>query len=212
MKYIAVVIATLLFSFNSSATNELIIDNSPLTVVLSDGNQAKLSSCSDFVALHNSGESIKELPDLSDPDYRYAKDALFGCWLSATVIKNGLLKSNSKKPDLVSVLKHFPAKAAYTISDELVQKVQTEYANKSIQDYTPDLKVTGGRALSTTQSTGYFIDNYYSFVAKDNKKLNILVLVEYALEGTAGNKSFWRIDDTSGDIWKITKLDENSPL
>lgn len=79
MKYIAVVIATLLFSFNSSATNELIIDNSPLTVVLSDGNQAKLSSCSDFVALHNSGESIKELPDLSDPDYRYAKDALFGC-------------------------------------------------------------------------------------------------------------------------------------
>lgn len=212
MKHIAVVIAALLFSSNIYAANELLINDSSLTVVLNDGNQAHLSSCSDFIALHNAGESIKELPGLSDPDYRTAKDALFGCWLSTTVIKSGMVKVNAKAPDLSDVLKHFPALAAYTVNDENAKKIQTEYVGKSIEDYSPDLKITGGDATSVSESTGYRITDFYSFAGSNNKRMNILALVGYVLDGTAGTKTYWRIDDTSGDIWKITKLDENSQM
>lgn len=212
MKHIAVVFATLMFSSNIYAANELIINDTPLTVVLNDGNQANLSSCSDFIALHNAGESVKELPGLSDPDYRMAKDALFSCWLSSAALKNGMVKISAKAPDLSDVLKHFPAQAAYTVSDELTQKVQAEYVNKSIEDYSPDLKVTGNNAISIAESTGYRIADYYSYAGHDSKKMSVLALVGYTLHGTAGNKTYWRIDDTSGDIWKVTKLDENSQM
>lgn len=212
MKHIAVVIAALMFSSNIYAANELLINDSPMTLILDDGNQANVSSCSDFIALHNSGETIKELPGLSDPDYREAKNVLFECWIKSAAIKNGMTSVNSPAPDLTTVLKHFPASAAYIISDEEARNVAEKYSGKSIWDYTPGLKINGDRAESAERASGYIISGYYSYADQDGKKLNVLALVGYTIPGTASDKVFWRIDDTSGKIWKVTRLDENSKM
>lgn len=212
MKHIVRVIVVLLFSSNSFAANELLINNSPITLILGDGNRANVSSCSDFIALHNSGEIVKELPGLSDPDYREAKNALFECWIKAAAIKNGMIAVNSPAPELATVLKHFPANAAYIISDEEARNVAEKYSGKTIWDYTPGLKVNGNRVESTEQASGYIISGYYSYADQRGNMLNVLALVGYTIPGTASDKAFWRIDDTSGNIWKIKRLDENSKM
>lgn len=212
MRYIIVVIAALLFSSNSFAANELLINNAQMTLILDDGNQANVSSCSDFIALRNSGEKIKELPGLSDPDYREAKNSLFECWIKASAIKKGMIALNNPAPELISVLKHFPANAAYIISDEEARNVAEKYSGKSIWDYTPGLQINGDRAESAERASGYIISDYYSYADQHGNTLNVLALVGYTIPGTASDKVFWRIDDTSGNIWKIKKLDENSDM
>ena len=212
MKRVAYIITGLIFSSYSIAGGELMVNNSPLTLILNDGNQANVSTCTDFVALRMTGEQVKELPGLSDPDFHDAKSALFGCWLNAYVIKHGMMTVNAAAPDLPTVLKHFPANAAFVVSDYEAKTIQRDFSNKTIQDFTPDLTYNDDQAVSTVQDTGYRVKDYYSYLDNNGNQLNVLALVGYSLSGTAGSKTFWRIDDTSQPIWKVTMLDENSPL
>ncbi|MCS5946675.1 hypothetical protein LNP25_24325 [Klebsiella variicola subsp. variicola] len=68
MKYFIGMAVTLLLSTPVLAAGELEINQSPLTLVLSDQNQARVSSCADFIALRKAGETVDALPGLSDPD------------------------------------------------------------------------------------------------------------------------------------------------
>ncbi len=68
MKRFTCVPATLFLSTTALAADELVINDSPLTLVLSDHNQARVSSCADFISLRKAGETVKELPEFSDPD------------------------------------------------------------------------------------------------------------------------------------------------
>ncbi len=77
MKYFIGMAVTLLLSTPVLAAGELEINQSPLTLVLSDQNQARVSSCADFIALRKAGETVDALPGLSDPDGRAAEAALF---------------------------------------------------------------------------------------------------------------------------------------
>lgn len=212
MKRFMCMAAMLLISTVVIAAGELEINNSPLTLVLSDNNQARVSSCSDFISLRKAGETVKELPELSDPDYHTAEDALFSCWLNAYTIEHDMSPMNAKKPTLAEVLQHFPASTAYIVSKEEHQNVMMHYAGKSIADYTPDLKARDDRLESAASSTGYVLDNYYTFADKKGNHLNIVALVGYSIGGTASDKVFYRVDDMNNHIWKVTKLDENSPL
>lgn len=212
MKRFICVVATLFLSTTALAADELVINDSPLTLVLSDHNQARVSSCADFISLRKAGETVKELPELSDPDYHTAEDALFACWLKAYTIEHGMSPVNAKKPTLADVLQHFPASSAYIVSNEEHQNVMMNYAGKTIADYTPDLKARGDRLESVASSTGYVLDNYYSFADKKGNLLNIVALVGYSIGGAASDKVFYRVDDMNNRVWKITRLDENSPL
>ncbi|AWF56212.1 hypothetical protein CSC12_6304 (plasmid) [Klebsiella michiganensis] len=86
------------------------------------------------------------------------------------------------------------------------------YAGKSIADYTPDLKAKDDRLESAARSTGYVLDDYYTFADKKGNQLNIVALTGYATGGTAADKAFYRVDDMHDRIWKVTRLDENSHL
>lgn len=212
MKRFMCMAATLLISTTVLAAGELEINNSPLTLVLSDQNQARVSSCADFISLRKTGETVKELPELSDPDYRTTKDGLFSCWLNAYTIERKMVPTNEEKPTLAEIIKHFPASSAYTVSHEKQLEVERKYADKTISEYTPDLKKRDDRIESIASSTGYVLDNYYAFSDKEGNHLNIVALVGYSIGGTASEKVFYRVDDTSNRIWKVTRLDENSPL
>ncbi|HEY2452405.1 MAG TPA: hypothetical protein VGI71_07250 [Scandinavium sp.] len=212
MKHFIGLFAVLFLSSNAFAEGSLEIDNNPLVLVLSDHNQAHVSSCSDFISLRKTGETVKELPGLSDPDYRTAKEALFNCWLQAYTVKNGMTMIGDSAPSLTNILKHFPASAAYLVSDEDMNKVKKNYVGKSIMDISPDLKIDSDRAVSVSSSTGYILDSDISFSSSDGHKLRVIGLVGYSIGGTAAEKSFWRVDDTSAPVWKLTRLDENSPI
>lgn len=212
MKRFICMAATLLMSTTVLAAGELEINNSPLTLVFSDNNQARVSSCADFISLRKAGETVKELPELSDPDYHTAKDGLFSCWLNAYTIERKMVPVNGKSPTLAEILKHFPASSAYIVSDEQHLEVEKKYAGKTIAEYTPDLKEMDGRIESIASSTGYVLDNYYAFSDKEGNHLDIVALVGYSIGGTASDKVFYRIDDMNNRIWKVTRLDENSPL
>ena len=93
MKYFIGMAVTLLLSTPVLAAGELEINQSPLTLVLSDQNQARVSSCADFIALRKAGETVDALPGLSDPDGRAAEAALFSCWLQAYTIDHTLFPS-----------------------------------------------------------------------------------------------------------------------
>lgn len=56
MKYFIGMAVTLLLSTPVLAAGELEINQSPLTLVLSDQNQARVSSCADFIALRKAGD------------------------------------------------------------------------------------------------------------------------------------------------------------
>lgn len=212
MKRTGWAVAAFLFSSTVFAAGELEVNGSPLTLVLNDHNQARVSSCADFVSLRKAGETIEELPGLSDPDYHAAEDALFSCWLKAYAIGHNMNPVKATKPTLDEVLKHFPASSAFIVSDDERRNIEKHYTYKTIAEYTPDLKARDERIESAVSSTGYVLDEYYSFSDKKGNHLNIVTLVGYSIGGTISEKAFYRIDDMNNRIWKITKLDENSPL
>ena len=212
MKYFIGMAVTLLLSTPVLAAGELEINQSPLTLVLSDQNQARVSSCADFIALRKAGETVDALPGLSDPDGRAAEAALFSCWLQAYTIDHTLFPSAAPKPTLAEVVQHFPASAAFIVSDDEKQDVAKNYVGKTIADYTPDLKARDDRLESAASASGYVLDEYYAFTDKQGHQLNIVALVGYAIGGTASVKSYYRIDDTHARVWSVTLLDENSPL
>ncbi|EAU4830332.1 hypothetical protein KLZ41_004607 [Salmonella enterica] len=212
MKRLLCIAGVLFFSVSVLASGELEINDSPLTLILKDGNQARVSSCADFISLRKAGETIKELPNLSDPDYHAAKEALFSCWLQAYTLENSMISTKETKPSILEVLKHLPANKAYILSNEEHLNVEKKDASKTIFEYTPDLTLKGERAESPSRSTGYILDNYYSFVNYKGNKLNIISIIGYSIGGTASEKVFYRIDSSNNRIWTVTKLDENSPL
>lgn len=154
MKYFIGMAVTLLLSTPVLAAGELEINQSPLTLVLSDQNQARVSSCADFIALRKAGETVDALPGLSDPDGRAAEAALFSCWLQAYTIDHTLFPSAAPKPTLAEVVQHFPASAAFIVSDDEKQDVAKNYVGKTIADYTPDLKARDDRLESTASASG----------------------------------------------------------
>lgn len=212
MKRFLCMAATLLVSTTVFAAGELEINDSPLTLVLNDHNQARVSSCNDFISLRKAGETVKDLPGLSDPDYHTAEDALFSCWLKAYTVEHNMIPFNEKKPTLGELLTHFPASSAYTVSHEEHENIEQHYAGKTITEYTPDLKAKDDRMESAASSTGYVLDDYYSFTDKEGDHLYIVALTGYSVGGTVSNKVYYRIDNMNNRVWKITRLNENSPL
>lgn len=124
MKRFLCVASAFLFSSTVFASNELEINGLPLTLVLNDNNIAKVSSCSDFISLRKSGETVKNILDISEPDYDQAKAALTDCYINAYAIQNGLVKKDAPAPSLSDLLKHFPASEKLIVSDNEKEEVQ----------------------------------------------------------------------------------------
>ncbi|WP_139824140.1 hypothetical protein [Lonsdalea britannica] len=206
-------ILLILFFFSSSgfASKELEINGVPLTLSLKDNTQVQVSSCADFISLRKSGNIIESLPDLSDPDYNEAKNALFLCWPNNYVNINDMRPVNYSLT-LHTVIQHFPATAGYIVSEEELNKVKLDFKNKTIFEYLPDLKIKNGRAISLINSVSYLLVDSYRFKNAKNQEIKIVALSGHSIGGTASSRHFWRIDDESKHVWKVTELDENSPF
>ncbi|MCS6067707.1 hypothetical protein LNO81_14585 [Klebsiella variicola subsp. variicola] len=59
-----------------------------------------------------------------------AEAALFSCWLQAYTIDHTLFPSAAPKPTLAEVVQHFPASAAFIVSDDEKQDVAKNYVGK----------------------------------------------------------------------------------
>lgn len=182
-----------------------------MTLSLKDNTQVQVSSCADFISLRKSGNIIESLPDLSDPDYNEAKNALFLCWLNNYVNINDMRPVNYSLT-LHTVIQHFPATAGYIVSEEELNKVKLDFKNKTIFEYLPDLKIKNGRAISLINSVSYLLVDSYRFKNAKNQEIKIVALSGHSIGGTASSRHFWRIDDESKHVWKVTELDENSPF
>lgn len=212
MKYIIGVISALLFSSNSFSANELLIDNSRMTLILDDGNQANVSSCSDYVSLRKAGETIKDIPDLSEPYYGVAKAALTECYISAFIIQHQLVENKYVHPSLNEILHHLPASEKLIVSDQEMKMIKSQYTGKSIWDTSPDLTEQDDILVSKSDDTGYRLMKYSSYTGADGKKLDFLTLSAFSLHGTFGKTTSYVIKSKDNNVWDISKIDENSPL
>ncbi len=188
MKYFIGMAVTLLLSTPVLAAGELEINQSPLTLVLSDQNQARVSSCADFIALRKAGETVDALPGLPTrmAVRRKRRYSPAGYRPTPSIIR---YSSAAPKPTLAEVVQHFPASAAFIVSDDEKQDVAKKYVGKTIADYTPDLKARDDRLESAASASGYVLDEYYAFTDKQGHQLNIVALVGYAIGGTASVKA-----------------------
>ncbi|VTO23646.1 Uncharacterised protein [Klebsiella variicola] len=55
------------------------------------------------------------------------------------------------------MVQHFPASAAFIVSDDEKQDVAKNYVGKTIADYTPDLKARDDRLESAASASGYVL-------------------------------------------------------
>lgn len=212
MKRFLCVASAFLFSSTVFASNELEINGLPLTLVLNDNNIAKVSSCSDFISLRKSGETVKNILDISEPDYDQAKAALTDCYINAYAIQNGLVKKDAPAPSLSDLLKHFPASEKLIVSDNEKEAVQKKFNGESIWDTSPDLVMKGDVLQSQSDDTGYRLISYSTYSNRDGKDFNIVTIAAFTLHGTYGIRNSYIIKSKEEKIWKIQKVDENSPL
>ena len=213
MKYIASFIILALSSANAVAEGELLIQGSPLKLELDNHHQIIISSCKEFESIRHNGDKIISFPEIKiDRVYSEAKEALFSCWISTYTEKNKLSPTNDAPPSLSEVLQHFPASASFSISNYEIEKIKQHSKEKSILELTPDLKVVQNSAESIKSDTGYRLGAFYSFKNPKNKIIKIITLNGYALHGTIGATQHWMVDDFNTSLWKIKKIDENSPL
>lgn len=211
-KKIAILILFFIFNKNCFAAGELIFNDKPLTLKLNDNNQARVSSCSDFIALRNAGETVIDLLDTPYPDYDMAKAALFDCYINAYTIKHGLIETEAPPLSLEAVLHHFPASEKLIASDYEKNNIKTKYKGKSIWDTSPDLIKNDDTYISNKTDSGYRIISSASYRTKDNKELKVITLAAFTLHGTFGYRNNYIITSTKSPIWEISKIDENSPL
>ncbi|MFP1902160.1 hypothetical protein ACLEDY_09215 [Lonsdalea quercina] len=209
MKRFYILLVLFFFSSSGFSSEELKINGSPLTLSLKNNTQVQVSSCSDFISLRKLGMKIESLPNLSDPDYNEAKNALFHCWLNNYVNINDMRPANYSLT-IYTVIQHFPATAGYFVSEEELNKINLDFKNKTILEYMPDLKIKNGRAISLINSVSYLLADSYRFKNSKNQEIKIVALSGHSIGGTASSRQFWRIDDESKHVWKVTELDENS--
>nr|VUD33987.1 Uncharacterised protein [Raoultella sp. NCTC 9187] len=119
MKRFMCMAATLLISTTVLAAGELEINNSPLTLVLSDQNQARVSSCCRFhFSAKDRRKQSKNYLNFQIQITVLQKMVCFSCWLNAYTIERKMVPINEEKPTLAEIIKHFPASSAYTVSHE----------------------------------------------------------------------------------------------
>ncbi|HED5666097.1 TPA: hypothetical protein R8F93_004226 [Enterobacter soli] len=212
MKHFLCIASVFLFSSAVFASNELEVNGLPLTLVLNDNNIAKVSSCSDFISLRKSGEIVKNIPDLSGPDYDFAKSALTDCYISAYAIQNGLIKKNAPEPSLNEILQHLPASEKLIVSDNEKEEVQKNFNGKSIWDTSPDLMMKNDVLQSKNDDAGYRLIAYNTYTNRDGKEFGIVTMAAFTLHGTYGVRNSYIIKSKEEKIWEIKKIDENSPL
>lgn len=201
-----------LFSTTVLASGELEINGSPLTLVLQDNNQAKVSSCADFISLRKSGETIKDISDISDQDFNLAKAMLTDCYISAYAIQNNLIETKRSAPSLKEILHHIPAIEKLIASNNEREIIKNKYKGKSIWDTSPDLMEQDNDLVSKDDDTGYRMMDYRTYTNKNGEQIDILILSEYTLHGTFGVRNSYIIKSKDNNIWDISKFDENSPL
>lgn len=202
----------LLFSTNSFAVGELVFNNTPLTLLLSNNNQAQVSTCSDFISLRKAGNTIKDLPGVSDPDYGIAKAALIDCYISAYITQHNLKETNAPRPSLKEILQHLPATEKLIASDEEKEKIEKHYKGKSIWDTSPDLIKEDDIFVSKSDDTGYRLIDSKSFIDPNKKPLDILIMSAFTMHGTYGVRHSYIINSKNKTIWDVSTIDENSPL
>lgn len=213
IKYYAA--ACMLFASSAvfSADSVVEVNNQPLSIVLTDGSQVNVSTCNDFIALRKTGKTVKDILHLPDPQYYQVKNNLFECYLNEYVTQHHFSVNTSPSFSFEQIIHHFPASAALIVSDSEEQKIKHDFYGKTLIEYVPDLQAKSiNRYISEKKDTGYFLKKTYSYKNQQNQDLNIIVIVGYSLTGTLGIPTAYRIDNMSGHVWKITKLDENSPL
>jgi len=200
----------LLFSTNSIASAELVFDDKPLTLLLSDNNQARVANCSDFIALRKSGETVKDILDLTPPDQDLAEAALFDCYIKGYVIENQLHEIKSQKPSLGDILRHLPATEKIISSDEEMKKIAKDFKDRSIWDTSPDLVQQDDIFVSEIDYTGYRLIDSRTYISPQNKKIEIITLGSFALYGTEGTRKNYIINSKNNTLWDISKIDMNS--
>lgn len=191
------------------AQDAIIINGQSVTVTLSDNNQAQITSCKDFIGLHNAGETIKAFPGLSDRDYQDAKLALTNCWIDAWAIKNGYTHQKDSPYSLADIMASFPASAALAVNDDEVKENQ-KAASKTFKEFYPDLKADGENFVSASASVGYHLLESKSFINAKGKKVYFITLTGYVTDGTLASPDIWRIDDTTSKPWKVSIVDFNT--
>nr|WDS96449.1 hypothetical protein VW1_00021 [Enterobacter sp.] len=192
----SIALSCFFFSISTLAAQELIINNSALHVIFADGTEANVSSCSDFIPLHQAGAKIKELPDLSDPDFQQAHMELSKCLMHAWAIQNGYIPKTSSSIKLDEVVNHFPATADLSPAP----------GNKTMLQTIPDLKPKDDRFVSNTAGEGYVINDVWAFRNSSGQEADFVMLVGYATEGTMAVARLWRIDSRATTPWGVTEI------
>ncbi|MBK0018991.1 hypothetical protein [Kosakonia sp. S42] len=192
----SIILSCCLFSASTLAAQELVINNSALHIVFADGTEANVSSCSDFIPLHQAGAKIKELPDLSDPDFQQAHVEFSKCLMHSWAIQNGYTQKAKSAITLDAVVKHFPATADLSPSSD----------NKTMLQAIPDLKPEDDRFVSHTAGEGYVIEDAWAFKNSSGKETDFVMLAGYATGGTMAVARLWKIDSKATTPWKVTKI------
>lgn len=192
--------------------NTLQINNSPLTLALNNNNQSQVSSCKDYIALHNAGEKIVDMPGLSDPDYQDARMALMDCWVEGWAIKNGYVLKQNTGYNLSEVIASFPASAAFVVNAHESKKISEQYKGKTLKAIYPDLKKEGDNLISPSKGIGYHLFKTWHYVNAEGKGVDFVALTGYVTGGTMAVPNVWRINSTAGTPWDITAVDQNTPF
>ncbi|EFF4796155.1 hypothetical protein B5K64_003598 [Escherichia coli] len=192
--------------------NTLLINNQALTLTLKDNNQAQVSSCKDYINLHNSGSIITDIPGLSDPDYQAARMALMDCWVEGWAIKNGYVPKQGTGYTISEVIASFPASTAFAVNDGEKGKIKAEYKGKTLKAIYPDLKKDDENLISPSKNVGYHLYKSWHYVNAEGKKADFIALTGYATGGTMALPNVWRVNSTSEVPWNLSAVDQNTPF
>lgn len=192
---------------------DISIQGKPLQVATVDGKNHSLATCGDYLALRKNNQQITSISGLSDRDYMETQDMLIQCNIQNYAKQHQyVLDTQAGVPGIDQVVAHFPSSAALVVSDDEVKVLKAKGQGKTLQQWTPTLKLKDDRMVSDKEQVAYAISQYQVFKRPQGKPLTFITLGSAVTGGTLGTLSTYRIDDTSGKIWTITPVTENTSL
>ncbi|QPS20288.1 hypothetical protein I6G64_22490 [Serratia plymuthica] len=213
MKVLAAGCVLLVSASALAAEQDISIQGKPLQVVTADGKNHSLATCGDYLSLQKNKQQIASITGLSDRDYVEAQDSLIQCNIQNYVTQHQYAPiTGSAVPSIQQVVAHLPASTALAVSDDEVTKLKAKGQGKTLQEWTPSLKLKEDRMVSDKDQVAYAVSQYQVFKNPQGQSLTFITLGSGVIGGTLGKLSTYRIDDMKGKVWTVIPVTENTPL
>jgi hypothetical protein len=192
---------------------DISIQGKPLQVVTADGKNHSLATCGDYLSLQQNKQQITSITGLSDRDYVEAQDSLIQCNIQNYVKQHQYAPITSPAvPSIQQVVAHFPASTALVVSDDEATALKAKGRGKTLQEWTPSLKLKDDRMVSDKEQVAYTVSQYQTFKNSQGQSLTFITLGSGVTGGTLRALSTYRINDMKGKVWTVIPVTENTPL